>query len=76
MIHIFHQIQGFKDVAHGVTHGAGANKKIEVFHGIVSPILNSENSQILLDRVSMFEPYQSWVKIFLEFSLQSLELVK
>jgi hypothetical protein len=60
MIHIFHQIQGFKDVIAGVpTHGAGANKNIEDFQGIVSPILNSENSQILLDRVSMFEPNQS-----------------
>ena len=62
MIHIFHQIQGFKDVAGVPTHGAGANKNIEDFQGIVSPILNSENSQIseiLLDRVSMFEPNQS-----------------
>ena len=74
MIHIFHQIQGFKDVAGVPTHGAGANKNIEDFQGIVSPILNSENSQIFLDKVSMFEPYQSWVKILL--CLQSLELVK
>ena len=34
MIHIFHQIQGFK----GVAHGAGANKNKEDFHGIVSQI--------------------------------------
>ena len=60
MIHIFHQIQGFKDVAGvPVTPGAGANENKEDFHGIVSPISNSENSQILLDRVSIFEPNQS-----------------
>ena len=47
MIHMFHQIQGFKNVATGtpgvpVTHGAGAgaNKNKEDFHGIVSPISN------------------------------------
>ena len=83
MIHMFHQIQGFKNVATGtpgvpVTHGAGAgaNKNKEDFHGIVSPISNSENSQMLLDKVSMFEPNQSWVNILLDFSLQILELVK
>ena len=31
MIHTFHQIQGFK----GVAHGAGANKNKADFHGIV-----------------------------------------
>ena len=50
MIHIFHQIQGFKDVA----HGAGANKNKEDFHGIVSPI--SKKSQILLRRFIMIKP--------------------
>ena len=73
MIHIFHQIQGFKDVA----HGAGANKNKEDFHGIVSPI--SKNSQILLGRFFMIEPNQSgyslisyWSKIHetLEFRIR------
>ena len=52
MIHIFHQIQGFKDVAGvPVTHGAGANKNKEDFHGIVSPILEN--------RFFMIKPNQS-----------------
>ena len=66
MIHIFHQIQGFK----GVAHGDGANKNKEDFHGIVSPILNSQIHKILIDKISMFEPNHSWVKILLDFSLE------
>ena len=71
MIHIFHQIQGFKDVA----HGAGANKNKEDFHGIVSPI--SKNSQILLRRFFMIDPNQSgyslisyWSKIHETFKFR------
>ena len=55
MIHIFHQIQGFK----GVAHGAGANKNKEDFHGIVSPIL--KNSQILLRRFFKIKTKSEWV---------------
>ena len=75
MIHIFHQIQGFKDVA----HGAGANKNKEDFHAVVSPILNFEftNSQILLRRFFMIEPNQSgyslisyWSKIHETFKFR------
>ena len=80
---MFHQIQGFKNVATGTPGvpvtpgaGAGANKNKEDFHGIVSPISNSENSQMLLATVSMLDPNQNWVKILLDISLQRGEVMK
>ena len=70
MIHIFHQIQGFK----GVALGAGANKNKEDFHGIVSPI--SKNSQILLGRFFMIEPNQSGYSLFLKYWSKIPEIFK